>query len=433
MRQSARLPRKGSRGSIQTMMIRNFLSLFAAATLIAAGCDAPVGSFPSNDVYSLTVAHSRNTSTSEAEKAVSDVIGELFGTPNQPNWPAEWIDADLHVSEENLARAAGPQLSEKDGTHRGLFREHCVTCHALSGSGTGPASVFQNPYPRDFRPGVYKWKSTLRSAKPTRDDLTKLLHQGVAGSGMPSFALIDPDDLDALVDYVIYLSVRGETERELMAIAIDDLGYGEDTIDEDARLQIDGTGDGTAAIAEVLSKVSFEWASADSQIVELPDVAPPDTAIESGNASDLAESVKRGQELFHGQIANCAGCHGKGGAGDLVTLDYDDWDKEYSTRLGLTPSDREAMRPFRKAGAPTPRLTKPRNLTSGVYRGGKDTATLYRRITQGIAGTPMPGIAVVSTADGTGLTSDQAMDLVHYVESLSPTDSSKQSVANRDQ
>lgn len=101
-----------------------------------------------------------------------------------------------------------------------------------------------------------------------------------------------------------------------------------------------------------------------------------------------------------------------------MTLDFDDWTKEYSTRIGLTPDDREAIRPFRKAGALTPRPVKPRNLQDGVFRGGGDPASLYRRISQGIAGTPMPAVEVVAEDNGKGLTEDQMWDLVRYIQSL---------------
>ncbi len=76
------------------------------------------------------------------------------------------------------------------------------------------------------------------------------------------------------------------------------------------------------------------------------------------------------------------------------------------------------MRPFRKAGALTPRVVKPRNLQDGVFRGGGDPETLYRRISQGIAGTPMPAVEVVAKENGKGLTEDQMWDLVRYIQSL---------------
>ena len=43
---------------------------------------------------------------------------------------------------------------------------------------------------------------------------------------------------------------------------------------------------------------------------------------------------------------------------------------------------------------------------------------LFRRISQGITGTPMPAVDVVEEADGKGLTEDQVWDLVRYIQSL---------------
>jgi len=384
------------------------VSAFAIVLSLAllAGCDAKIDRFRSNDVYALTLARSRSTPTEVATDDVAEVIGELFGTPDQPRWPDTLAEALPSVQLDRIVRAAGPFSSEKDGTHVGLFREHCVICHGLSGSGAGPASGVQTPYPRDFRHGLFKWKSTERASKPTRQDLRELLMRGVPGTAMPSFALQQVDDVESLVDYVVFLSVRGEVERRLIAAAIDDLDYGETQPQESLRL---GTGpEGSQVIMEVLTKVASRWNGADGDVV-----APVESAV-----AVSSESIARGKGIFHGQVANCVSCHGPGGNGQAVTLDYDDWAKEYSTRIGLTPTDREAMRPFRKAGALRPRMTDPRNLQDGVFRGGGDSTSLYRRITQGIAGTPMPAVAVVDQEDGAGLTEDQVWDLIRYVQSI---------------
>jgi mono/diheme cytochrome c family protein len=280
----------------------------------------------------------------------------------------------------------------------------------LDGSGTGPSSLFQNPYPRDFRHGVFKWKSTERFAKPTRDDLRGVLDRGVAGTAMPSFALIPAEDLEALVDYVIYLSIRGEVERRLVAGAVDELGY-EETAPDEAELRLVSATDDTEAAdmaRDIVDRVAKSWSDADTLVVPVPSPRPLD-------GQQLAESIERGRELFHGPIANCVGCHGPAGNGMAVTVDYDDWSKEYSTRLGLTPTDREAMRPFRDAGALPPRQTEPRRLDEGVFRGGDDPESIYRRISQGIAGTPMPAVEIVPQPATTSLSQSQAWDLVRYV------------------
>ncbi len=397
------------------------LILVSALAGLLVGCDAPVGSFPDNDVYSLTLTRSRSVSADSAKLDAAAVTESLFGTPDSPKVPPELTNL---VTLDRLIRAAGPVSSEKDGTHKGLYREHCVTCHGVDGAGAGPASLYQKPHPRNFCFGVFKWKSTQRSAKPTREDLMALLERGAPGSAMPSFAAIDSvnspadvsdsSDLEALVDYVIYLSIRGEFERRLMAAAIDRLGYGEDQVDTGARLVADGDSEGADIVRDTLTRIVGEWETASDQVVPVP------TATQLSESVAISKSIERGKAIFHGKIANCVGCHGPAGNGDAVMLDYDDWGKEYSTRIGLTPSNRDDMRPFRKAGALPPRPAEPRNLTLGVYRGGGDRETLYRRITQGIAGTPMPGVEVVPMEDGRGLTSDQVWDLVRYLQSLDP-------------
>ncbi|NND97784.1 MAG: cytochrome c [Pirellulaceae bacterium] len=385
------------------------LSLVWLIVVALLGCDAPVEHFEPNEVYALTLAKTRDVETISATDDVARVVESLFGTPEHPKWPAEWIDdstAKSLIQVEHIEQAAGPVYSDRDGTNFGLYNKHCVTCHAVNGSGAGPASVFQNPYPRDFRAGIFKWKSTERNAKPTRDDLAGLLHRGVPGTGMPSFALIQETDANALIDYLIYLSVRGETERKLLALAVDELGYDDAAGPPEEQFDIaEPTADNP--IHHAVNSVLQSWLDAETRVVAVPE--PIDR-----NRS----SIDRGRDLFHGQIANCAGCHGPGGNGSVPTLDYDDWSKEYSSRIGLTPSDRDAMKPFRDAGALLPRQIRPRKLDEGVFRGGGQGATLYRQISQGIAGTPMPGVKITDAPSPTGLTADQVWDLVHYVESL---------------
>ena len=380
------------------------------------GCDAPIDRFEPNEVFALTLAKSRRTETEAARSDTTAVINELFGTPNNPTWPTNWVlDTDLTgiIDAEGLARAAGPVSSNRDGVDTGLYRKHCVDCHGLSGNGAGGTSMLQNPYPRNFRHGVFKWKSTTRASKPTREDLISLLHRGIPGTAMPSFSLIDSQDASTLIDYIIYLSVRGQVERRLMAAAVDELGYEAVPPEEEWRLRpdVDGQGLSTVLIKRTLVKVMSQWRDAGDNVIE---VEAPATL----EGSKLSESISRGRDLFHGQIANCVGCHGPDGNGQAVTVDFDDWTKEYSTGLGITPTDRDALKPFRDAGAPRPRQIRPRNLQNGVFRGGSEPETIYRRIVAGIAGTPMPGIEVVSEENGKGLTSDQVWDLVRYVRSM---------------
>lgn len=399
------------------------LTLFAGLGLLL-GCEARIDHYRPNGVYSLAVARQTSASPEAALADVTAVTETLFGTPDEPRWPAEWLgqpQLQRLVDPQNLARAAGPVSSDRDGTNFGLYRKHCVTCHGISGSGAGPAALVQNPYPRDFRHGVFKWKSTERAAKPTRDDLRELLDRGVPGTAMPSFALLPAEDREALIDYVVYLAVRGEVERRLIAAAMIEFGY-DQRRPREIDLQLAGLtageaggnqGEAADATREIVQRVAGDWLTAEEAVVPVPEAE-----LEPLRGERLAASIDRGRAIFHAQVANCVGCHGPAGNGMAVTVDYDDWSKEYSTRLGLTPEDREAMRPFREAGALPPRRTEPRRLSDGVFRGGGGDETLYRRISEGIAGTPMPELEITESGSGLGLSQQQTWDLVRYVKSL---------------
>ena len=97
--------------------------------------------------------------------------------------------------------ASGPVDTEG----RGLFRKHCATCHGITGDGRGPTGAIQMPYPRDYRMGVFKFKSVPRGGKPTKNDLAKVIRNGIGGTGMIAIPSLSNTDIDALVDYVIYL------------------------------------------------------------------------------------------------------------------------------------------------------------------------------------------------------------------------------------
>lgn len=384
------------------------------AILAIAGCDTPPGSFNTNDLYAQVVATRQNTQPGQAAADVSKVMESLFGTPDAPKLP-DAIATNL-VDPENLTRAAGPVYSDEDDTHFGIYRGRCVVCHALDGSGTGPAAALQNPYPRDLRAGIFKYKSTARGEKPTKEDLLAILRYGASGSAMPSFDRLPQEDLDALVDYVVYLSIRGEVERRVIQFAVTELGYGDQDgppSDSD-RLIVDAAGrltdsDLQQTVSQIIESVAGQWSEAK------PIAVPPMPSFEG---DDAIAAVQRGRELFHGQLANCASCHGTNGNGQAVTLDFDDWTKEFTTLLGISPGDKAAVKPMRKLGALPPRPISPRNLSWGVYRGGDDPETLYRRLIAGIAGTPMPGLLVQDGEGSPGVTPDQVWDLVAYLRSL---------------
>jgi mono/diheme cytochrome c family protein len=286
---------------------------------------------------------------------------------------------------------------------RKLYMTHCLHCHGVSGDGNGPTAKYLNPLPRDYRLGKFKFTSTNQTGKVSRDDLARILKHGIPGTYMPSFMLLEPDELTAIVEYVRWLAMRGELENKLDAELEADYsaevverriadGEGNEAIVAELQQTIEGD------FPETVEDLATDLADAWSGPQEDPSLLiVPQTKRGPGDIGSLA----RGRALFLSGKAKCVTCHGVTGVGDgpqvediqknLVTGKeypepglYDDWGNKI----------------------------KPRNLKRGIYRGGRRPLDLYRRIYAGIKGTPMPAFG------GTVLNDDEIWDLVNYVMSI---------------
>jgi mono/diheme cytochrome c family protein len=320
--------------------------------------------------------------------AISDALTTLFGTPDEPRVPA---GADLNL--ELLKKAAGPVGGDKLGNRHGLFRQLCVACHGISGDGAGPAAAALDPYPRDFRTGVFKYTSTTAGAPPCREDLRRVLLRGIPGTAMPSQIVLPLEEIDCLVEYVRYLSLRGQAESYLL----------QEVVDGDGLLPLDMK----VVLAEGVLPVARRWTDAEHQIVRPP---PPPAA---DTPEKLSASIAKGRQWFGTKQCQCVKCHGPDGRGDGEEKElYDDWNK---LKKGVTIDDTAKL--AHRFTLAIERL-RPRNFTEGIFHGGARAEDLYLRIHLGIKGTPMPGLGPVPGNSGV-LPPEEIWHLVRYIQSLS--------------
>ncbi len=395
------------------------LLLSALGFTLLAGCrsEIPV-MFEENLVHAKKWEIQDDLQLDQVIEDTQWALAELFGTPDNPKLPDAILeDEELAglISTEHLLAASGPDTI----AGRGLYRQHCARCHGITGNGRGETAALVEPYPRDFRAGIFKFKSTARNDKPLKSDIVRLIKHGIAGSSMvPEYQLPDgqvgplPDDqIEALVDYVIYLSMRGEVERAMFDEAAMNL-----FLDEGERIinpslansqdpeEVELFEEQWGYFVDTVVDVADSWLldESDAIEIEIPDDMPiPATHQEltemlAGDDGDtLRASIERGRELFVGTIASCSKCHGNEGRGDGQEADYDDWTKDWTIRAGLKPEDEASLIPLIARGALPPRTIKPRNFEEGVFRGGDRPEDLYHRLNQGIAGTPMPAVTLV--------------------------------------
>ncbi|HID21504.1 MAG TPA: cytochrome c [Planctomycetaceae bacterium] len=356
-----------------------------------------------------------------------------------------------------------------------LFRVNCAECHGITGDGNGPKAGGMNPRPRDYRKGIFKFTSTKPGLKPARVDLARTIRQGIPGTYMPSFeGDLSDEDIDALVEYVRWLSMRGELELRWATLLEAD--YSRQAVKEQSELVSVQTV--LEDLQEYLKDVFFAadvpaeteavadaWRQADDPAsLVMPKRSPHQThdelaawflahrdrweellawyrehraALTDGQdvsapfpdrvtrlmriGADLERIVAaagRSEQELRRELKRASLQHGRRlFVGDVLKCASCHGEEGH----GDGPQTKELQRiPGKNEFYPEPGLyddwghkIHPNDLPRGIYRGGKRPIDIYRRIYSGIKGTPMASFATTLTDD------DDIWDLVAYVLSLS--------------
>ncbi len=123
---------------------------------------------------------------------------------------AGWLLRAQSAPPEDAAAAAVVQQADI-GTYlhgRAVFEQQCSPCHGRRGRGDGEWAADLPDKPRNFRTGLFKFRSTPAGFLPTPADLERTLRTGVSGTMMPAFKAMSDRDLQAVLAYVRGFSPR---------------------------------------------------------------------------------------------------------------------------------------------------------------------------------------------------------------------------------
>lgn len=308
-------------------------------------------------------------------------LADLIEDPDALAYEGDDEGGTRHAEAIALFETHYPSLAESAD----LYRMECLHCHGTEGGGDGPTAGYLNPRPRDYRQGKFKWVAVERNTRPRREDLYRILHGGVTGTAMPSFARFSRAELEGLSDYVRLLAIRGEVEGLLTG---------------------DVASEGFLKPETVLDNYTLAWdrwdAAEDKYIATETEVPRP--------AEVTPEMLEHGRELFMGTVANCFSCHGPDGRGNGVSLLED---RPLLDENGEEVLDADGNVVIASQVRPDEwgNDSDPRNFQRSIFRGGARPIDFYRRIKQGISGTIMP-------AADPSLSDEDIFSIVYYVLSI---------------
>jgi DMSO reductase family type II enzyme heme b subunit len=235
---------------------------------------------------------------------------------------------------------------------KAAYDKRCSQCHGDEGGALGPGAAFMLPRPRIFKEqNSYKIRVTASGALPTDRDLFNIISRGLPGTAMPGFDNLSEQERWDMVAYLKTFNTNPDEEE----------GWG------DAEL--------------------------------VADSAPVDALMGQIQVPEFTEDmVIAGKAIYESN--KCWQCHGHEGRGNGPSWPdlkddfpyYDADGKEIAVKTPILPTN----------------LTIPDR-----YRGGAEPYDVFRTVTTGLNGTPMPAYA-------DSITVEDRWKLVAFVATFHP-------------
>jgi mono/diheme cytochrome c family protein len=102
-----------------------------------------------------------------------------------------------------------------------VYKHMCVFCHGEDGDGGGKAMAYLYPWPRDFRMGVFKYRTTPAGSLPLDEDIFRTISRGVPGTAMPAWhGALSTEETWGVVQFIKKFSKRFDEEKPATPIRL---------------------------------------------------------------------------------------------------------------------------------------------------------------------------------------------------------------------
>ena len=294
------------------------------------------------------------------EEEVWNVITFLFDYVSQV--PRMW-DPDISKAVSKMRDGVVTERASMEAAE--IYQLRCAVCHGETGAGDGPAADFVYPRPRDFTLGLWKYKTSPGDLPPSDTDLFDTIRHGLPGTSMPGWSRLFTDrQIEGLVQVV-----KGFDTTAIWAPEDAD----DDAFDDEGHYLKDPL-------------IISEAEPTQGQITYSP------------------ESVALGKEIFE---ENCRKCHGERGRGNLTSGEFLDDDFGYR----IWPRDLTKPWTWRTTEASAGGL-------SGEAQRDETIRNIYRRVSIGIRGTPMPSHRATEEGEEDAITLEDRWHVANYTYSL---------------
>ena len=294
------------------------------------------------------------------EEEVWNVITFLFDYVSQV--PRMW-DPDISKAVSKMKDGVVTERASMEAAE--IYQLRCAVCHGETGAGDGPAADFVYPRPRDFTLGLWKYKTSPGDLPPSDTDLFDTIRHGLPGTSMPGWSRLFTDrQIEGLVQVV-----KGFDTTAIWAPEDAD----DDAFDDEGHYLKDPL-------------IISEAEPTQGQITYSP------------------ESVALGKEIFE---ENCRKCHGERGRGNLTSGEFLDDDFGYR----IWPRDLTKPWTWRTTEASAGGL-------SGEAQRDETIRNIYRRVSIGIRGTPMPSHRATEEGEEDAITLEDRWHVANYTYSL---------------